>query len=323
MIEDRNDELATLHALGLLEGDELARFEKELAGDPALRKHVEELRTAAASLAHLAPAAHPPQALKDRILATVGRKRPAEPVRGRVLPFPNLIPWAVAACLAVSALWSGRLYLGQRSENALIREQQKLADIELRGVRDRMEAVQIVRQRELDDAERRLTDAGRRNSDSLREMAGLQKQVAEARLKFADACVRADDAEQQIAQLAHKLKDEGDLAQFKIATLASMLGNSPQAVAVAVWNPMKQQGMLKVSKLAMPASDKDYELWAIDPQYASPVCCGLVSMDPSTGEAHVIFTAHRPINGVAKFAISLENKGGMPEPHGPIVMLSE
>ena len=81
--------------------------------------------------------------------------------------------------------------------------------------------------------------------------------------------------------------------------------------------------MLKVSQLAMPASDKDYQLWLIDPQYKSPVSAGIFAMDPATGEAHVKFKTDKAIDTIAKFAISLEAKGGMPEPHGPIVMLSQ
>jgi anti-sigma-K factor RskA len=90
-----------------------------------------------------------------------------------------------------------------------------------------------------------------------------------------------------------------------------------------VWNPMEQEGMIKLAKLDLPASDKDYQLWLIDPQYPQPVSGGVVTIDPTTGEAHVMFKAVKPIASVAKFAISLEAKGGMPEPHGKIVMTIE
>jgi anti-sigma-K factor RskA len=128
---------------------------------------------------------------------------------------------------------------------------------------------------------------------------------------------------EQLAALDRQLKAEGDLANFKIATLASLLGNSPQALAVAVWNPAKQEGVLTVEKLPALAEDKDYQLWLVDPQYAIPVDGGVFRVDPSTGVAHVTFKANKPIHSVAKFAVSLERKGGVPKAEGPMVLLSQ
>jgi anti-sigma-K factor RskA len=327
MSDDPNEEFAALYALDLLEGPEKAAFETELARDPALRHLKDELRMAAADLARLAPPAEPPPELKARILSSVAARSAAQAAprahRARVLPFPSLIPWAIAAGLAVGVLWTARVTLTLHSENALMRNQQQLAELDLRALRTSTEAERLVRQRQLEDAQRALADASRLVSESRQQLAQLRRDVDAAQQRFADASRQAADAGRQIALLSDRLKQESDLAQYKIATLASMLGNSPQALAVVVWNPMEQEGMLKLAKLAMPASDKDYQLWVIDPQYKDPVSAGLVSMDSATGEAHVMFKTVKPIKTVSKFAISLEQKGGMPEPQGPIVMLSE
>lgn len=327
MSDETHEELAALYALDLLEGAEKSAFEAALARDDALGRQVAELRAAAADLARLAPPAEPPPELKRRILASLESRAGRGPAprvrRAPVLAFPSLLPWAIAAGLAVAALWTTRITWTLRSENAILRDRQQLAEVNLRSLRTGMEEERIVRQRQLEDAQRALADAGRQVDASRQQLAQLQQAVDAAQQKFADAARQAEEAGRQVAELSHKLKQEGDLAQFKIATLASMLGNSPQALAVAVWNPMEQEGMLKVANLPMPASDKDYELWMMDAQYTVPVCCGVIAMDASTGEAHVMFKAMKPIKSVTKFAISLERKGGMPEPHGPIVMLSE
>jgi anti-sigma-K factor RskA len=102
-----------------------------------------------------------------------------------------------------------------------------------------------------------------------------------------------------------------------------MLGNSPAALAVAVWDPTREQGVLAVSKLPALASEKDYQLWVIDKQYPSPVSAGVFVVDPVTGEAHIVFRADKPVKSIAKFAVSLERKGGSPSPEGPIVLVSE
>ena len=64
MIDEPKEELAALYALGLLEDQELARFQAELAHEPALRQLVAELAGTASLLAHTAPTAEPPAALK-------------------------------------------------------------------------------------------------------------------------------------------------------------------------------------------------------------------------------------------------------------------
>jgi hypothetical protein len=143
-----------------------------------------------------------------------------------------------------------------------------------------------------------------------------------ARTQLEQAKTLVSEYSRQIAELSTKLKDEGDIAHFKIATLASMLGNSPTALAVAVWDPAREQGVLEVSRLPALASEKDYQLWVIDAQYPSPVSAGVFVVDPATGEAHIVFKADKPVRSIAKFAVSLERKGGVPKPEGPIVLIS-
>jgi anti-sigma-K factor RskA len=125
----------------------------------------------------------------------------------------------------------------------------------------------------------------------------------------------------RIAALTRQMQEQGDLAQFKIATLASLLADSPQAQAVAVWNPTLQEGVLTVENLPALEADKDYQLWVIDPQYPIPVDGGVFQVDPRTGEARYQFKADKPVATVAKFAVSLERKGGVPKAEGPMVLI--
>jgi len=125
----------------------------------------------------------------------------------------------------------------------------------------------------------------------------------------------------RLAALARQVEDQSDLDQLKIATLVSMLDDSPQAVAVAVWNPALQEGMLTVEKLPALAADRDYQLWVIDPQYPIPVDGGVFTVDAGTGEARYRFKANKPVATVAKFAVSLERKGGVPKAEGPMVLI--
>jgi hypothetical protein len=159
---------------------------------------------------------------------------------------------------------------------------------------------------------------------ALSEQRGIADQaLQQVRGQLEDARRLVTESSLQIAELSAKLKDEGDIAHFKIATLASMLGNTPAAIAVAVWDPSREQGVLSVSKLPALASQKDYQLWVIDKQYPAPVSAGVFVVDPVSGEAHILFKADKPVRSIAKFAVSLERKGGSPSPEGPIVLISQ
>lgn len=279
MIDDHKEELASLHAFGLLEGAERDAFVAEIAANSELSKRVDELRFAATALAHTAPEATPPKALKARILNSVAKleesgshaKAPNE------APFPVWFPWLAAACLTVATILAGRKYAIERQEYSQLAEKEHAT------------------------------------AQALDQSSG---QLAEARKLLTDSALK-------IAELSAKLKDDGDLAHFKISTLASMLGNTPEALAVAVWDPSRERGVLSVSKLPALASEKDYQLWVIDKKYAAPVSAGTFVVDPATGEAHIVFKADKPVESIAKFAVSLERKGGSPSPQGPIVLISQ
>ena len=105
--------------------------------------------------------------------------------------------------------------------------------------------------------------------------------------------------------------------------LASLLKNSPQALAVAVWNPDKQEGVLKVEKLPALATDQDYQLWVVDPQYPNPVDGGVFTVDAQTGEARFQFKSKQPVKSINAFAVTLERKGGVPKAEGPFVLLGK
>jgi anti-sigma-K factor RskA len=284
MIDEHHEELASLYVFGLLESAELAEFELRLAQDPALTRRVHDLREASCQLAFTAPEAAPPPELRAQLLDRL-ETAAAWRAQGSVLPFRVSVwlSWAAVACLAISSAWLGQLYLGSRFEAATLRDQQALADFQLRSARNQLEAERLI--------------AGHQLSTMTEQLAALDRQ----------------------------LKTEVDLAKFKIATLASLAGNTPEALAVAVWNPAKQEGILTVDKLPAAAADQDYELWVIDPQKPRPVSGGVFRIG-SDGVTRVQFRTEESVAAIAKFAVSLEKKGGATPhggPQGKVIMLSQ
>jgi anti-sigma-K factor RskA len=324
MIDERIEELAALHALDLLEGAERDQFAAAVAADPALAQLVDELRAASATLAHLTPAAEPPAALKARVLASVeSSASPDTVIRPPLAVFRALLPWAVAAGFALLTGWLGTRYVAIRSEAALLREQTSLADVALKAARNDAEAAQLLARRQLDTLSQQLTATQLQITDRDRQVASLTQRVDALSGAAQDLGRQLGAAKGQIAKLTNDLKTQGDLANLKITALASLLKNSPEAIAVAVWNPEKQEGVLKVDKLPALAADKDYQLWVVDPQYPNPVDGGVFTVDPQTGAAKVKFTGRQPVAAVAAFAVTLERKGGVPKAEGPFVLLGK
>jgi len=370
MIDERQQELASLYAFDLLDGTERTQFESELARDRDLQLLVGSLRNTSAALVHCAGPAFPPAALKDRVLASIdatGETAPAADnvIRPPLSSFRQFIPWAAAACFALVATWFGLRSMSARSETDALRNLNRLGEITLQGTRQQLEAERIVTRHLRDESARELA-ATTANLEQARALLGTrEQQLAEARTQLAgrdqlivererllaearrqvaarasevaslvnrvDALVGASAevgrqlgaANLRVAQLTNDFKAQGDLANFKITTLASLLKNSPQAMAVAVWDPAKQEGVLKIEKLPALAANQDYQLWIVDPQYPNPVDGGVFTVEPASGAARVQFKSKQPVAAVNAFAVTLERKGGVPKAEGPFVLLGK
>jgi anti-sigma-K factor RskA len=113
------------------------------------------------------------------------------------------------------------------------------------------------------------------------------------------------------------LRTENVVAKMRIATLSSKIDAYAKASAVVVWDPNKQQGVLKLANLPPPEAGKDYQLWVIN-QKKPPVSAGVVPM-PTEGATQLEF---KPVQGIKaeQFAISVEPTGGVSEPTGPIIL---
>jgi anti-sigma-K factor RskA len=282
MITERHEELAALYALGLLEGAERSAFESELAGNPELAVLVASLSGAASDLTFTAPQLTPPPELKQRILAAAAAAAPAAAPSAAsakegspVAPFSllRLVPWGLAAALAVTTTWLSFQNLSLRTENASLQTERRLAEI-----------------------------AYKTASNQLSERSLL--------------------AETMINDLGRQLREQQDLTRLKITALASLAGNTPEAQAIAVWDPGRETGLLTVDHLPVIGENQDYQIWVIDPAYPIPVDGG-VFKPGADGRAVLAFKGDKPVKGVAAFAISLEKKGGVPKAEGPIVLLGK
>ena len=115
------------------------------------------------------------------------------------------------------------------------------------------------------------------------------------------------------------LSAQDRVSQMRIAMLGSLLESAPKAVAVSLWDAEKQNGVLVVQHLTPLPTDRDYQLWVIDPQLGAPVDAGVFSVD-AKGAVRFRFQPRKAVRSADKFAVTVEQKGGVPAPQGTMVL---
>lgn len=282
MITEQTEEQASLYVLGMLGPEEARQLETAMEADPEVAELVQRAERGAAAMAWTVPPRMPPQAVRRRITKAIQSGQKDERAERPAESAFNWLPWVMAACLMVVLC----AFAYKRYQNRLV-----IANFIIRE-RDQQMALDRVQRQAVALADQ-VRDAGVAN-------AGLTLQLDETRAQLAD------------------LKARSALDGVKIAMLASMAKNAPDARAVIAWDGQTQEGIVKTSGVPAAGADQDYQLWVIDPSYKTPVSAGV--FDPATG-GH--FAPIHKITKADKFAVSLEKKGGSDTPQGPIVMVSE
>ena len=97
MISDELKDQAALYALGTLNAEETAEFERAMSHDDELRNMVRSMRDASADLVHTIPSRPLPQELKNRILREIALEQQGSGSVTPVLTRTSWMPWAIAA----------------------------------------------------------------------------------------------------------------------------------------------------------------------------------------------------------------------------------
>jgi anti-sigma-K factor RskA len=83
------------------------------------------------------------------------------------------------------------------------------------------------------------------------------------------------------------------------------------------WSPKARRGVLVAARLAALPADRQYELWVF--LNGKPVNAGVFDVN-ATGRAMFESTSF-PDPGAQNFAVTVEPRGGMPAPTGPVVLV--
>jgi anti-sigma-K factor RskA len=84
------------------------------------------------------------------------------------------------------------------------------------------------------------------------------------------------------------------------------------------WSEKAKRGVLLGGQLAALPAEKQYQLWVFDK--GKPVDAGVFDVDP---EGRALFES-KDLSAIARaenFAVTVEPRGGVPQPTGPIVLV--
>lgn len=146
--------------------------------------------------------------------------------------------------------------------------------------------------------------------------ARLRRQREDLRNRAARLSLEASDARAEVARrdLHVRVLESDDV---KILFLG---GKDPQpsARAKVFWSEKAKTGVLLAGNLAALPADKQYELWVF--AEGKPVAAGTFDADAS---GRALFESRNlpGITAAQNFAVTVEPRGGMPQPTGPVVLV--
>ncbi|MDX2029950.1 MAG: anti-sigma factor [Blastocatellia bacterium] len=96
---------------------------------------------------------------------------------------------------------------------------------------------------------------------------------------------------------------------------------TPQANAKVVWDTRQQAWKIYILDLPAPPPDKDYQLWYVTKD--QKVSASVFRTDPAGRKILELTLPPQVVNGLAATAVTLEPKGGSPQPTGSFYLMGQ
>jgi Anti-sigma-K factor rskA, C-terminal len=131
--------------------------------------------------------------------------------------------------------------------------------------------------------------------------------------------VRISELRQELARKDLRVRFLQDMDVQMILT--NPAGPQPHAHGKILYSPRARRAILLAAGLERLPSGKQYELWYIS--RGKPIAAGMFDMRP--GPATVVESEPLPngVAGVDQFAVTIEPRGGMPQPTGPMIITGD
>ncbi|HEY3203599.1 MAG TPA: anti-sigma factor [Thermoanaerobaculia bacterium] len=145
--------------------------------------------------------------------------------------------------------------------------------------------------------------------------ARLRRQREDLRSQSADLAGRLASTQIELAQreLRARVLESEDVQML----ILGGHGPQPDAQGRVFWSPRAKRGVLVAANLAPLPTDRQYQLWVF--LAGKPVDAGVFDADPA-GKA-LFESKNFPEANAQNFAVTVEPRGGVPAPTGPIVLV--
>lgn len=99
---------------------------------------------------------------------------------------------------------------------------------------------------------------------------------------------------------------------------------NPEGYGKVIWDTENQRALLQLANLPQPPQDKDYQLWLIKDEQ-NPISAGVFNFEqPSTDLFFKVEQLQEsPSDIMNMFAVTLEPKGGVPQPTGDMFLVGQ
>ena len=146
--------------------------------------------------------------------------------------------------------------------------------------------------------------------------ARMRRQREELRARNSDLAERVEASRSELARrdLRARVMESDDVRMLFLG------GHGPQpgARAKVFWSPAAKRGVLLAANLEPLPADRQYQLWVfVD---GKPVDAGVFDADPS-GRGLFESKDLSAVRTAENFAVTVEPRGGLPQPSGPIVLI--
>ena len=333
MTHDELEEAVPLYATGALDRAERQALEAHLlSGCPSCHSALRDYQSVASLLPFGLSPMQAPRELKSKIMAARNpdpisddgilkdSARPSlEPGEWMNHLFPPItaarsrsLPWAIGLATVLVLGLGG--YFAWTYATRIAADTAKIRQLETSLL-------------EQSDRMTRLKQDLRVRDRSLSELqAEAQRKVNEAielRSQLMEREVELEDVREQLTA-AGRGKGQDELAMLlrrPDATVVTLAGSdvAKQASAVLLYNPATEKIWLYSANLPECPKGTAYQLWAIDKK---PVSLGMFHMDAGQ-TAHLLVRRVPEFAKARKFAVTLEPRGGRPQPTGPLYLAGE
>lgn len=320
-----------LYALGALEPDEAAEFEKLVAASPYVQSRLAEERALLRSLQIAPEPVAPSAAATRRLMAHIDAE--ITPLQKR-LDAANRSKAAHASAQQSSGLWAllrglglglavistaAAAFLGynlvqvQRDMSAMRKE---ITD--LRGELNTTQQTVIHKDQAVAELERTSADLRRQLSDAQARIDAAQTQLAEAEGNADKSALALKTAQTQLSAVKSELAIISQ-PDVRSAALPASSDSYKQGAVTIFYSPKTDAALVTVANLPPLPEGRDYQLWLIEG--SNPLPSVIIKVDEK-GNGRAVVPSDKNFVNFQAFGVTVEKLGGSPTPNpeGPIYL---